>query len=221
VVHFDIERPWDDEDVGVGGADTYGIIECVGCNMLRFRHVSWSSAGPFDDDNEPLSEVAIYPAPADRRSANSLSPRFSTDDPIPEQVLAIYNETIQARNAGAPTLAGAGLRAIVEALCINQKVTGGNLAHKIDQLVTKGLLATPQADALHEERFLGNSALHEIEAPSKAEIEDGLQIVETLLHTIFVLPEHAARMKAKREAKAAKKDSARKSNPGETDDVSV
>jgi hypothetical protein len=37
---------------------------------------------------------------------------------------SIYTETIQAFNLGAPTLAEAGLRAIVEALCIHQGVSG-------------------------------------------------------------------------------------------------
>jgi hypothetical protein len=188
----------------------------MGCDSLRFRAVSWDTSGPFDDEWEPQETVTVYPQEAQRPTRPS---RFNNLDPIPEKVLGIYTETIQAFNFGAPTLAGAGLRAIVEALCIHQEVTGRNLQQMIDGLVGKGLLARPQADALHEERFLGNSALHEIAAPSKADLDDGLQIVETLLHTIFVLPEHVARMKKKREEKAAKKNAG--VNPdAESDDVS-
>jgi hypothetical protein len=93
----------------------------------------------------------------------------------------IYSETIIAFNAGALILAGGGLRAIVEAICIDRQVSGGDLQKRIDDLVTKRLLAKPQADLLHEERYIGNAALHEIQPPAKQEVEDGLVIVEGLI----------------------------------------
>jgi hypothetical protein len=62
----------------------------------------------------------------------------------------------------------------VEAICIDRKVSGQDLQKKIDDLVSKGLLEKPQADLLHEERYIGNAALHEILPPAKQEIEDGL-----------------------------------------------
>jgi hypothetical protein len=96
------------------------------------------------------------------------------------------------------TLAGGGLRAIVEAVCLDQKVTGKNLQDRIDQLAASGLLAKTQADLLHEERYIGNTALHEIEAPGRSDIEDGLQIVESLLNTIYIAPIKAERLKKKR-----------------------
>ncbi len=90
-------------------------------------------------------------------------------------------------NAGALILTGGGLRAIVEAICIDQNVTEGNLQARIDDLVSRGLLARPQAELLHEERYkryIGNEALHEVSLPAKGDIEDGLFIVEGLLNTI-------------------------------------
>jgi hypothetical protein len=62
----------------------------------------------------------------------------------------------------------------VEAICIDRKVSGQDLQKKIDDLVSKGLLEKPQADLLHEERYIGNAALHGILPPAKQEIEDGL-----------------------------------------------
>ena len=55
---------------------------------------------------------------------------------------------------------------------------------------------------LHEERYLGNSALHELATPSAQDIEDGLTIVEGLINTIYILPSNAKRLKHHREAKA-------------------
>ena len=87
----------------------------------------------------------------------------------------------------------------MEAICIDRKVSGQDLQKKIDDLVSKGLLEKPQADLLHEERYIGNAALHEILPPAKQEIEDGLVIVEGLMNTIYILPLRAERLREKRQ----------------------
>jgi hypothetical protein len=117
---------------------------------------------------------------------------------FPDRVSRIYGETATAFNSGLSVLTGGGLRAIVEAICIDQDVAGGNLSAKIDALVNQNILSQPQADLLHEERYLGNTALHEIDPPSAQDLKDGLDIVEGLLRTIYVLPERAARLRAGR-----------------------
>ena len=123
---------------------------------------------------------------------------------LPEKVEQMYREARTAFASGAFTLCGVGLRAIVEALCRDQGLNG-NLAKMIEELVTKGHLARAQADLLHEERYLGNAAVHEMERPTKLDLDDGFGIIEGLLKTLYVLPEHAARLRKKREAKAGKK----------------
>ena len=129
---------------------------------------------------------------------DQLGELFETRD-LPVQVARICSETIIASNAGALTLAGGRLRAIVEAICIDRKVSGQDLQKKIDDFVAKGLLAKPQADLLHEERYIGNAALHEILPPVKQEIEDELVIVEGLMNTIYILPLRAERLREKRQ----------------------
>jgi hypothetical protein len=204
-IHFEKKLPWVNEDDGSEGYDTYGVAECEGCNTMRFLQISWSTDGPRNDYGDPEEALTVYPSQGPHQSRQSTPVRFRASDPIPLKVFTIYKETHQARDTGALILAGAGLRAIVEALCLSQGIDQGTLQKKIDGLVARGVLAKPQADALHEQRFLGNSALHEIEKPSLSDINDGLQIVDTLLHTIFVLPGHVDRMKKTREAREAKK----------------
>jgi hypothetical protein len=62
-------------------------------------------------------------------------------------------------------------------------------------------LAKPQTELLHEERYLGNAALHELATPTAEDIEDGLGIVEVLIEAIYILPAKAQRLKKRREAK--------------------
>ncbi|TWW11529.1 hypothetical protein E3A20_04650 [Planctomyces bekefii] len=122
--------------------------------------------------------------------------------------MKMYEETLAALDAAALTLAGGGLRATVEAICRNQGITNGTLEKKIDSLVQKQLLTSSQAELLHEERYIGNAALHEMTTPSAVDVEDGLQIVEGLINTIYILPEKAKRLKKVRE-KAARTRSKR------------
>ena len=184
----------EDEYCGENGCSTYQICRCKGCDTVRFRHEHWDTLIINDETGEPEKFSKIYP----EVSSSGRLPIEMYE--FPKAVGRIYSETIIAFNAGALTLAGGGLRTIVEAICIDRKVSGHNLQEKIDDLVTKGLLAKPQADLLHEERYIGNAALHEILPPAKQEIEDGLVIVEGLMNTIYVLPLRAERLKKKREA---------------------
>jgi hypothetical protein len=91
----------------------------------------------------------------------------------------------------------------VEDICIDKNINGSSLLKKIDALASQGYLTAAQADLLHEERYIGNAALHEMATPSKQDLEDGLEIVEGLIRTIYILPYKAKRLKVRREAKQA------------------
>jgi hypothetical protein len=189
---------WRDPEGMSFGSETYEIIKCLGCDTVRFRTFSTS-----DDRYDPNSEemiphdFRIFPdSPPDER-------RPEDYELFPDDVAKMYLETIKCLNSGANTLAGGGLRAIVEAICKDKAISKKNLKDKIDELVTQGFLAKNQADLLHEERYLGNSALHEMKTPTKRDLDDGLKIVEGLMNTIYVLPIHAERLKKKRIPKSA------------------
>ena|SRR6266403_1790607 len=87
------------------------------------------------------------------------------------------------------------------------------LVDKIDELAKRNLLTSAQVELLHEERYIGNAALHELETPSPQDIEDGLGIVEGLINTIYILPSKAKRLKERREAKKKPKPKGRSAKP--------
>jgi Domain of unknown function (DUF4145) len=163
---------------------------------------------------KPGNRVKIYPdGPGTRQQR---LPAINRDEAlgdngtllIPLPVWKMYKETLDALNANIRTLAGGGLRATVEAICLDNKIKQGNLQNKIDELAKLNLLTTAQAELLHEERYVGNAALHELETPSAQDIEDGLGIVEGLINTIYILPSKAKRLKKRREAKTKRKPKA-------------
>lgn len=201
-VLFRRQEPWFDYEIGASGYTVHIVAQCRGCESLRFVLKESDSTMPLDDyGSEHVEVVKIFPDDASDKKRTPVLDDFD----LPLQVARMYHETLSAFDVGAFTLAGAGLRAIVEALCLDQQVSGKDLKRKIDELVTAGLLALKQAEHLHEERYLGNDAIHQMSIPSRKDLEDGLRIVENLLQTIYVLPQHAAGLRRSREARAAKK----------------
>ena len=168
----------------------------MGCESVKYVT---SKVDLWDRNDDEEYDFKVYPdAPGNlqRRVA-----AITEDEHIPESVWKMYKETIDALNADIRTLAGGGLRATVEAICIDNDIRKGNLQDKINELSNRNLLTKTQTELLHEERYLGNAALHELETPSSRDIEDGLGIVEGLINTIYILPKRAERLKKRREAK--------------------
>lgn len=183
--------------------DRYQVIECQGCETVSFRHLSWcSEAQSFDDDG---TTERVYPL----RNQDAISTRPFRN--VPSNLRRIYTESIECFNNDSPTLCAAGLRALVEGICAHQGIVDGlveapakgggtktirrnDLAGRIAGLQEKNLLTSQSAQTLHEHRYLGNSAVHELARPSIDELKLAIEIVEHVLEQIYELPEKAARL---------------------------
>jgi hypothetical protein len=117
---------------------------------------------------------------------------------------------IDAFNRGSSLLCAGGLRAIVEGVCQAENIVDGpvektrgdgttfqqretNLRGKIEGMAEKGLITRGQRDVLHEHRFLGNEALHELDTPHRDELRLAIEIIEhTLDHVYEIQPKAAA-----------------------------
>ncbi|MGE0177130.1 MAG: DUF4145 domain-containing protein [Phycisphaerales bacterium] len=109
----------------------------------------------------------------------------------------IYRETVNAMLQELPILAAGGIRACVEAICKEKGVKAGNLEKKIDALAEQSLLTIGQVQLLHACRFMGNTALHELKAPTMEDNRLALGIVESLMRTIYIYPLRAKELEAR------------------------
>lgn len=191
------------EGWSVDWSDRYQVIECQGCETVSFRHQSWfSEAQDFDDDG---TTERVYPL----RNKDAINPRPYHN--VPSNLRRIYTELIDCFNNDSPTLCAAGLRALVEGVCAQQGIADGpvelpakgggtqvvrrdNLEGRIAGLQEKGLLTQSSAQTLHEHRYLGNSAVHELARPSSDELKLAIEIVEHVLEQLYELPEKAAEL---------------------------
>lgn len=191
--------------------DAYQIIKCQGCDSISFRNLNWCSENIqqiSEDEWENGETEYLYP----ERSADNRSEReFSM---LPGSLRRIYREVVDCYNRDSRILCAVGLRAIIEGICSSQNITKGplfqddgitpklrtngstpvrrnTLEGKINGLHEKGILTKISANALHEHRFLGNDAVHELQLPTKKVLGLALDIVEHMLDALYGIPDKA------------------------------
>jgi len=187
----------------------YQIIQCQGCETISFRKASSDSEDiEYISDNEWESVVheKLFP----QRSKSTLAIKDFLN--APSNIRRIYREVIDCYNNESFTLCGAGLRAIIDGLCADNGINDGpveitkadgsvkierrkNLEGQIAGLHEKGLLTKQHSAALHEHRFMGNKAVHELEQPSTIELELAIEIIEHTLENIYELSEKVKELK--------------------------
>lgn len=209
------------EQYQIYSVDDYQIIECQGCDNVSFRHLSWFSENFRDEDDDGTKEI-LYP----HRDIYTLEKQSIAG--VPKKIVKIYSETINCFNQGNWILCAGGVRAIVESICQHQGIfgevkldEGGNpklneknpynadgspnysrkfmsLENKITALSKLDTMTFQLADPLHTHRFLGNSALHELEAPKRSELKTAIEYIEHILKHLFELPLTARELKGEK-----------------------
>jgi hypothetical protein len=196
-------------------------VECQGCKTLSVLERAYEA-------DEPPGEWRLIP-----RRERDVRHEVKSDmvEDLPSELAQMYRETIAALNHDLRVLAAGGIRALVDGICAAKEIEGGdvivmdkgapaleadgspktkfrdNLEGKINGLVEAGLITKTNADHLHSMRVTGNEALHELEQPTKNEIELALAIVEHVLMQVFHLDKIYAAMTQLRETRRKKKAS--------------
>lgn len=162
---------------------THRFAQCAGCDAFTYAIESWTEDAWNDHSQEIETTWETYP--------QIPTPLLTMDgeDALPEKIRFIYMEVLGAINAKLPLLSGIGLRALIESICKDQCIPGDNLEKRIDGLASSGVLSKKQSGLLHAHRFLGNIAAHEITPAQPSELVVALEIAETILRTIYVIPE--------------------------------
>jgi len=209
----------DDKEISYAWFKIFQIIQCQGCDFVSFRKHSWCSENEeyiyYSDDHKVQvddgTETIIYP----KRTKEII--QIDNLLNIPVKIRRIFLETIDCFNSDAFILCAAGLRATIEGVCDNLSIVDGtiinsngqvcrknNLQGKISGLHEKGFLTENTANTLHEHRYLGNQALHELSKPSSSELSLAIYIVKHILESIYEFPEKAIDLQTRREERSKK-----------------
>ena len=184
-------------------SSSHQIIQCQGCMTSSFRQVDWYSPEfccTRTDEFVNGERVIIFP---ERLSDKWLLRNFND---VPINLNMIYRESVECFNNKSYVLAAAGLRALIEGLCKTLDINDGllangkrskNLAGKIAGLHEKGHLTKTHADILHQHRYMGNDAVHELSQPIREELGLAIEIIEHTFEAIFEIPPKGDELKEK------------------------
>ena len=194
------------EEWSVQWVDNYQVVQCQGCKSVSFRHLHWFS----EDEDRQFGEDGFTERLIPKRSANTVEAKALLN--VPTTLRRIYVELVDCFNNECPTLCAAGLRAVVDGLCLERGIVDGpvvapakgggtkvvrrdNLEGRIAGLQEKNILTPSSAQTLHQHRYLGNEAVHELVRPSEEELRLAIEIIEHTLEQLYEIPEKAEALK--------------------------
>ena len=166
----------------------YRVVECAGCENVSFRYEFHDfESYHHDEDGNDEYEINIDTYPKALKSHKTLNSTYN----LPPKIKVVYLETILSFKAESFLLTGVGFRAVIEAICIEEKIKGSNLEQKINNLVKNKLITEKEAERLHTIRFLGNDSIHDMEVPTEKKLYLVLDIVEHLLRNLYLMDKEA------------------------------
>jgi hypothetical protein len=183
VVLFEKKTSGSEDEYNFQWINRFRIIECAGCENISFLKMygdNFMMKDGQDGEMEYYEDNDVYPPYLKQGE------ELSGIHQLPENIKSIYRETVNALKVGSLLLTAAGFRAVIEATCNHLKIKQANLAERIDLLHSNGYLSKAESRRLHSIRFLGNSALHEIQTPKAEQLVILLGIVNHLLSNLFI-----------------------------------
>lgn len=162
----------------------YKLWKCAGCDtctMEDYYTADYMTGFPSDDDEEATQAYERIYHP---KRASSIRPtKYFVR--LPGKLNTLYREVISSYNESLHLLCAAGLRSLVEGVCAGKGIAGRNLEEKIEGM--KSLLPESIVKNLHGFRFIGNRAVHELEAPAESELTLALEVIEDILNFLYTL----------------------------------
>lgn len=159
----------------------FEMLQCCGCGeaVLRRTH-EWSE--------DPDPDIRYFPPPVSRQP-----PRWVWK--IPHSLNVILNEVYHSLDAHNLSLPMIGARTLMDMLMVEKVGDAGTFKQKLKKLQDAGFVAAKNVEVLDAALDVGNAAAHRGHAPKAAEVNAVMDIVENLLHAVYVLPGMAQGLK--------------------------
>lgn len=192
------EEIYHDSEYCFESCTNFQIIQCNGCEEIRFRklysnseelEMYTDSSGKYD--YRAIEKEEIYPERQPKRKPINMEELHL----IPIKCRKVYIETNFALKHELCLLGAVGLRALSEAICIDQIQNRGfslsnydNLFKKINFLKNEGVLSQGSKDILHTIRTIGNDSIHQIEMQNIDLLNLAFKVLEDLLRSLYIYP---------------------------------
>ena len=192
-------KQWtDDNGKGIWVDYHVDVLKCCGCDQFTFRETSLCSEDIFqcgeDEYGEPImndGEKIIYYPERTKKLVSEISEIHMT----PKNVRKVYSETISAFNYSLPLICGIGIRSIIEAICLEEKIEVDGIKKKIKAMLSKGIITKSLEEGLQENRLLGNYSVHQLYAGSSEELKAAIKLINILIRNHYSVPKQTAILK--------------------------
>jgi hypothetical protein len=188
-------------------------IECCGCSTTSIVQFEVN----LDDEAREKFNKKVIPETADWHF--ELKKRIISRVPI--NLKMAYEELISNYNSGNAISCSGMVRTIIEGLGTVEGIKedfikNGKKPHNInyvlvtEELFKKGFVTKKTEEILSNLRFLGNDALHSLEAPSREELKLAIHIVENLLENVYVIQHDYNELMSKRQERKTEQEKSKR-----------
>lgn len=165
----------------VGEKDTFEILQCLGCEERSIRRT-------FEHDAYGKGIPEFYPPRISRRT-----PLWK--DNLPKPIRAVVEEVYRALQTDSPRLATIGARTIIDLVILDKMGDVGTFVEKLAALEKQGYVGRKNSEFVAAVLETGSAAAHRGIAPEIDDLNLVMDIVESLLESIYVLEEFAKRLR--------------------------
>jgi hypothetical protein len=169
---------------------TYRMIECRGCHFICLERTNTS----FEDQQGDPPKREYFPPPISRRKPDWLGD-FVMNVPVSLDLPDLLDEVYSALHANNRRLAAMGARTLLDVAIVDSVGDIGGFGAKVQALESKGIIGKQQREYLEVALDAGSAAAHRGHCPTAQQLNNVMDIVESILHQIYVLPQAAAELK--------------------------
>ena len=167
----------------------YQIIQCRGCNTISFRKLENDvDLEELKGETHKYTEI-LYPSRLPGRK-KPIEFRY-----LPKQIRILYDEIYLCISNQSYISASFGMGILLEQVCRDKDINGKSLEAMIKQLLEKKMITEKSFEILNDIRQIRNNAAHEATHLDSNQIILGLDIIEHLIHDLYVVPYKAKLLK--------------------------
>jgi len=191
---------YEDYDIAWWQESKYQIIICKGCDTVSYRSLYNDATMQMFQEGDASTQL-LYPQ---RDRHTRVTKKY---EGVPLYIREVYDEAVVAYNNKLRILCVTGLRAILDGVCADKQIIGGNatksdgsvkysssLEGKLYGLAESGYLPHENAEVLHQLRFMGNEAVHALVAPPMHDLKTAIEIVEHVLDHVYEVKHKGAKL---------------------------
>ena len=169
-------------------------FQCCGCHDVLLRRTRFLEGFP------KTLNVQYFPPAVSRHQ-----PSWIWSALLPKGLPDVIHEIYRSLDANNHRLPMMGARTLIDMLMVDRVGDAGRFDEKLKKLEALGVVSARNREVLAAALDVGSAAAHRGHAPKTDEVNAVMDIVENLLHAVYVLPKMAEDLKKTTPPRPSKK----------------